>query len=449
GTRLGITPVIGDTLVTHTWLEEHSTATYLATFAIGAFQELAFTGATVPVAVFSRATDTAASRISYARVPEMTNTFAALYGPYPFDKVGYVNTTRGAMEHQTMISMPVSVVSQKDSNNGTAAHELAHMWFGDLVTPLDFRHAWLTESFATYSEAAWLESYSGFDVYLESMQKGAQGYVTGISRREGVFPLYDFVRTPPSSNYPETIYRKGANVLSMLRQLVGTATFYDVLKAYLNEHAYATATTEDMKAAFAPVMQGRADAFFNEWIYGKGWPMLAVDLRPSHSSWVVTIRQVQKVQHADWPLFTTLPLNVVYTDAVTGVKVDTVMMIDKEEISFEIDSPDELGINAGSKCRSLVEVTSMTTVLEPRSVQDHLMVLPNPAWDSVTLRRSAADENARIDIVNTEGQRVFSAIFLEGETDLSMSIKGWPAGAYTVRLLSESVITAAPLVLAP
>jgi len=142
-------------------------------------------------------------------------------------------------------------------------------------------------------------------------------------------------------------------------------------------------------------------------------------------------------------------LNVVYTDAVTGVKVDTVMMIDKEEISFEIDSPDELGINAGSKCRSLVEVTSMTTVLEPRSVQDHLMVLPNPAWDSVTLRRSAADENARIDIVNTEGQRVFSAIFLEGETDLSMSIKGWPAGAYTVRLLSESVITAAPLVLAP
>lgn len=449
GTRISTTPIEGDTLVKHTWYESHPTATYLATFAIGAYQELNFTGSTVPIVAYSRAADTTSSRVTYSRIDDMTNLFTSLYGPYPFDKVGYVNTVRGAMEHQTMISFPVSSVNQRDSNNGTAAHELAHMWFGDLVTPLDFRHTWLTESFATYSEAAWLESHSGFETYLESMQVGAQKYITGIARREGVFPIYDYPRTPPSSNYPETIYRKGSNVLAMLRYLVGGEQFYATLRAFLNGHKYGTATTEDMKEAFRPVLGARTDAFFNEWIYGKGWPMLAVDMRPSHSSWIVTIRQVQRTQNPDWPLFTTLPLNVMYTDAITGVTVDSVLMIDKEEVSFEIDSPENLGINAGSKVRSLVEVASITSVMEPRFEPEFIQVLPNPAWDSATLRRVRANEEARIDIVDTRGKVKFSAIILEGETDLTLSLKGWPAGAYTVRLLSETAMAAAPLVLSP
>lgn len=449
GTRLSTTPVDGDTLVKHTWVENHPTATYLATFAIGAYQELTFDGTTVPIVAYSRTADTANSRITYTRIDDMTNLFVSLYGPYPFDKVGYVNTMRGAMEHQTMISFPTSSVAQKDSNNGTAAHELAHMWFGDLVSPLDFRYAWLTESFATYSEAAWLELHSGFETYLESMQVGAQKYITGISRREGVMPLHDFTRTPPSSNYPETIYRKGANVLAMLRYLVGGEQFYATLRGYLEAHKYGTATTDDMKSAFRAVLGDRTDAFFNEWIYGKGWPMLAVDMRPSHSSWIVTIRQVQRTQNPDWPIFTTLPLNVMYTDAVTGITVDTVLMVDKEEISFEIESPEDLAINAGSKVRSLLEVASITSVMEPRMEPEHLEVLPNPAWDSATLRRKRANEEARIDIVDTRGQVKFSAIILEGETDLTLSLKGWPAGAYTVRLLSETAMAAAPLVLAP
>ncbi len=449
GTRISTTPISGDTLVKHTWYESHPTATYLATFAIGAYQELSFTGTTVPIVAYSRATDTTSSRITYSRIDDMTNLFTSLYGPYPFDKVGYVNTSRGAMEHQTMISMPVSSVNQRDSNNSTAAHELAHMWFGDLVSPLDFRYAWLTESFATYSEAAWLESHSGFEAYLESMQKGAQSYITGIARREGVMPLHDYPRTPPSSNYPETIYRKGSNVLAMLRYLVGGEQFYATLREYLGSHRYGNATTEDMKEAFRPVLGANTDAFFNEWIYGKGWPMLAVDMRPSHSSWIVTIRQVQRTQHPDWPLFTTLPLNVLYTDAVTGVTVDTVLMIDKEEVSFEINSPQNLGINAGSKVRSLVEVVSITSVMEPRIASEYIQVLPNPAWDSATLRRVNANEEARIDIVDTRGKVHFSAIILEGETDLALSLKGWPAGAYTVRLLSETAMAAAPLVLSP
>ena len=148
GVLQSVEDVDGDTLREHTWVENHQIATYLMTFATGAFQELMLEGhESVPHVAYSQSEHVEASRESYRLVPEMTKAFEALYGDYPFDKVGYVNTRRGAMEHQTMISFPESVVERRDSVNTTAAHELAHMWFGDLVTPLDFRHAWLTESF--------------------------------------------------------------------------------------------------------------------------------------------------------------------------------------------------------------------------------------------------------------------------------------------------------------
>ena len=145
----------GDPVQEFVWTEDHPTATYLYTFAVGQFEKLELTEVGVPHEVYSLARDTAASRVTYSLVPEMTRMYERHFLPYPFDKVGYVNTRRGAMEHQTLISMPTSEVDRRDSTSSTVAHELAHMWFGDLVTPLDFRHAWLTESFATFGEALW------------------------------------------------------------------------------------------------------------------------------------------------------------------------------------------------------------------------------------------------------------------------------------------------------
>ncbi len=437
-----------DSLKTYIWDETHPTATYLLTFAVGDYETVDLgEHRGIPHVAYSRERDVEDSEITYSLVPKMFELYSDLYGPYRFSKVGYVNTSRGAMEHQTMISMPVASVNRRDSLNGTAAHELAHQWFGDLVSPLDFRHAWLTESFATYSEAAWVEETQGWDIYLLSMKNGAGAYVNTIAKREGVFPMYDFPRQPPSSNYPVTIYRKGANVLAMARALAGDEAFYSALRAYLDKYAYGTAATQDMREALRPALGTMTDAFFDEWILGRGWPRLTVDFTKLHSSWRVRIRQVQEGQDATWPLFTTLPLNIVYNDALTGEMHDSLFVMTGETLDIEIASPEGFGLNEGSKCRSLIEVVSVTTVLEPHADPRGLSIRPNPAFDTATIFRDIAFENAGIEISDAAGRIVFSAIILESQHELDLDISTWPIGTYMVRVLSESTLSALPMLI--
>src|SRR5205807_6524164 len=118
-------------------------------------------------------------RVSFRLLPRMVSTFEKHFGSYPFEKVGYVNvpSSAGAMEHETMISIPTSLSTSGDSVYSTAAHELSHQWFGDLVTPLDFRHAWLNESFAVFCETLWAEELGGHSGYIQAQTLRANSYL--------------------------------------------------------------------------------------------------------------------------------------------------------------------------------------------------------------------------------------------------------------------------------
>ena len=437
----------GDSIRAIVWEETHPTATYLYTFAVGQFQKLELTDEGVPHVVYSLDRDTADSRITYSLVPEMTRMYEGHFIPYPFDKVGYVNTRRGAMEHQTMISMPTSVVGRRDSTSSTVAHELAHMWFGDLVSPLDFRHAWLTEAFATYGEALWVEHLKGWDAYLEAMESSVNRYREQIAVSEGVMPLYDFPRAQPSSNYPETIYRKGQIVVGMMRALAGDERFFSALSSYLEDYAYGTATTDDLRESLRPALGVHTDAFFDQWIREKGWPRLTVTISPSHSSWIVTLRQTQHMSSLDWPLFTAVPLNIEYQDPITGEVRDSLFVMTSDTMSFEVATPADLRINAGNTCRSLVEITSVTTVLEPELDKYGFVLKPNPAFDSATVSRHRVDDDALVEVYDAAGREMFSAILLEGEPDLLIEIADWPPGSYMIRMITHTWASALPLLI--
>jgi aminopeptidase N len=448
GTRTVKGQAGSDSLLYHRWEEQHQIATYLITFAVGPFQELDIVGhASVPHTIFTRQQERDASLVSYKLIPEMTTYFESRFGPYPFDKVGYVNTVKGAMEHQTMISFPTLLVQRRDSVNTTAAHELAHMWWGNLVSPIHFGHAWLTESFATYSEALWVEHLLGWDTYLNSLATGAEEYIRTISRREGVFPMVDFPRATPSSNYPQTIYRKGANVLAMARTLANDdEAFFGALRKYLEDHREGTASTDDMRSALRPVLGSRTDAFFDEWIEGKGWPIITINLRPVNSStWFAELDQVQFGDHPDWPgVFRTLPLNLTYRN-VKGDLIDTVVVMTSGKLVFTIGTPEDFSVNHGSKARSLVEISTITTVMDPTIDNSKIRVVPNPTFDTATVLRSEASEPARIFLVDLEGRTVLTSLFREGEHEHSLNVSSLAAGTYMIRVLSHYAITAVPL----
>lgn len=442
GTELPV--VEHDSTYEYRWVENHPTATYLYALNAGPLHKYEFDSVgNTPVRIFGYPRDSAASRISYKLVPRMTALFNRLFAPYPFDQVGYVNTTKGAMEHQGLISFPRSLVNKRDTVNTTAAHELAHQWFGDYVTPLDFRHAWLTESFATYCEGAWIEEVLGWDTYLKNLENQANAYITKYSKQEGVFPLFAFPRLAPSSNYPTTIYAKGGCVVSMMRMLAGDSAFYTALRTYLADHAYGNATTADIVEAMRPALGARTDAFFEEWVYGKGWPMLTINFNETGSGWVAEIQQTQ--QDTSWPVFTTLPLPITLTSAESGLVVDTMVVMTGQTLTIPIQSPENFAINAGKYGRSLLQIVSTTAVPMSGNSLPRVTLFPQPANDHVRLQWSAPVQ-ASLVVRDVSGKEVLLPSTVDMTDSATIRTADLAAGMYTIIIATAKGEQLLPLV---
>lgn len=429
-----------DTAPTYIWKHEIPVATYLMTFAVDEFIEITYP-TTPPSVVYTKRSDSNQTKYAFAQLPSMIDCFEQYYSKYPFEKVGFCITQLGAMEHQTMISYPRSLVfstfNTKDSMNSVAAHELAHMWFGDLVTPLDFRHAWLTESFATFSEALWYEFKQGKSQYLQYQEKQANGYMNSFSVAEGIFPIYDFVRTGNSSNYPRTIYEKGAVVLGMLRYIIGDSAYFASLKQYLNLFQYGNASSNDVITAFQSNTSLNLEPFFNEWIFGKGYALLDIDTvkNDDDRSYSVTMRQVQNI---DWVSYTTLPINIGFYNGQNLVG-DTVVFLTQKEQKYTIDNIPlncTLRFNKGNKVRSLFKVRSVTTDIQKNKSQQGLLLRPNPANQTVTVDLPQNDIDwFVIEIYSLLGEKVYVHQTMNSTT---FSVENLPKGVYTVVVKNNS-----------
>ncbi len=270
---------LGKDSLVYRWVENHPTATYLVTLAAGSYARIRDTWNNLPLEYYVPRKDSLKGLSYFSTIPSMLECFEHYFGPYAFDKVGYCITPIGAMEHQTMISFPANLFAFQPKASTTAAHELAHQWWGDWVTPEDFREAWLSEGFATFGEALYAGWLKGRAAYLQQHHQNISDYVFGIAQREGIFPLYDFPRTPPSSNYPVTIYKKGAVVLGMLRHIVGDTAFFRGLKEYGKRHAYGNATTHDFRRSMEDAWGQDLGWFFDEWVYKAGFPFYVVERR--------------------------------------------------------------------------------------------------------------------------------------------------------------------------
>jgi hypothetical protein len=198
----------------------------------------------------------------------MLDVFSALFGPYPFvdEKYGVAQFSfGGGIEHQTLTCFQV-FSPEPSSTEVVLAHELAHQWWGGLVSAATWHDMWLQEGFATYAEALWSANKPGAPPdalkwamwVLHPIDMHGTVYLPDISEWSDVYAL--------------PVYNKGAWVLHMLRYIVGDETFFEVLGTYRTRHAYSHASTADLIAAAEDVSGLELTWFFDQWLFEEGFP---------------------------------------------------------------------------------------------------------------------------------------------------------------------------------
>jgi aminopeptidase N len=271
GVLVGTNPLAGNRR-RFRWATDYPTSPYLFAFSATRYNSFSevfnSAGGSMPVEFFIYPdSDTPANRAGWRRSLDMLGTFSELFGLYPFAEEKYAIYNfpwGGGMEHQTATAQG----GDNAFSESLTAHELAHQWWGDMVTCATWSDIWLNEGFATYSAALWFEYRSG-----TSNPEALRNYLSQARPEEVDEAIY--IQNPVdvdrifSGNYS---YRKGAWVLHMLRGVVGTETFFDILDAYRHRFEYSAATSEDFRQVAEEVWGGDLSWFFDEWVYGGGAP---------------------------------------------------------------------------------------------------------------------------------------------------------------------------------
>ena len=270
----------GDGTLSFQWEERHPIAMYLMAVTISKYStfshfyhRISNSSDSVEIKYYIWQADSAGQTYNavtaFTNVVDMMTFFSSVFGEYPFDKYGMAAVypfNAGGMEHQTMTTIHRSWLADGGSQNGIA-HELAHQWWGDMVTCGTWADIWLNEGFATYSEALWEEHFYGL-AQLKSLMSRIQNFGS---------PSWQVAIYNPPQQYifGDVEYSKGAWVLHMMRYLLGDSAFYNVFKTYRQRFEYKSATTDDFAAAASSVAGRDMSWFFNQWVYRKGWPIYA------------------------------------------------------------------------------------------------------------------------------------------------------------------------------
>ena len=265
------------------WFESIPLSTYHYSVAASNYEVLEDTyvdaqGNTLPLRHYVYPYLAEAAAADFAIVPEMMAFCEERFGPYPFPGQKYgmaLFEWDGAMEHPTATSWGSVMVTGDGFFESIVLHELAHQWFGNLITPADWTHCWLNEGFATYSEALWAEARHGAEAMRQFMD--LRSHFENWND-----PLVRYPGNPsPDYYFNNIVYYKGAWLLHMLRHLLGDATFFSCLRSYLDDPdlRYATATSEDFVEICESVVGKDLHWFFDQWLYWDTYPAYRVTVR--------------------------------------------------------------------------------------------------------------------------------------------------------------------------
>jgi aminopeptidase N len=300
------------------YVMEKPHAPYLIMLGIGKYEirhQKAASG--VPLALYMYPDRMADFETTYHKNREIFDFLEQEIGiPYPWPSYAQIPVQEyiyGAMENTTAtVFGDFFIVDERafhDRNYiAVNAHELAHQWFGDLVTARSARHHWLQESFATYYNWLYEREYFGQDHYDWNRR---QAQISAFNEsKKNTLPIAHS-KAGSTRHYP-----KGAFVLHMLSGYVGRENYRRAIQRYLQTHAFENVTSDDLLKAFHDELGIGLEWFWDQWIYGGGEPELEVleTIDSKEHQLLLTLRQKQQGEGIARPFKLPLEIDLHYSD---------------------------------------------------------------------------------------------------------------------------------------
>lgn len=379
-----------------------------------------------PIVNYLYPENAATSQNSLAVTPAIMNLFEEKFGPYPFrnEKYGHAQFSGGGgMEHTTVSLMA-------NFSRGLIAHELGHHWFGNKVTCGSWQDIWLNEGFATYMDAMVVEAFDGATAFRNrrsslsnniTSSPGGSVYLTP-AQAENFYAIFDSRIT----------YNKGAMVIHMLRYKLGDEVFFTALQNYLNDPqlAYRYAVTPQLLTHLEQASGMELDEFFQDWVYGQGYPTYSVTAQNLDNSQVlVTINQTQS--HPSVSFFE-MPVTVRFF----GSGTDFIDMVFDHTVSgqqFMVPMPFEItGIEFDPDKHIISRNNTASLGVRQIDGLGALSVYPNPGEHQVQLNIPHGVTLQQAEVFNAIGQRIFTT------QSTVLDVSGLAQGVHLIRVTTDA-----------
>ncbi|WP_415326485.1 M1 family aminopeptidase [Chryseobacterium sp. MMS23-Vi53] len=417
------------------WRTQYPTAAYLIALSITNFVKLTDTIGNPPFPfinyIFPSTSTNTTSMSNIEWTKTVMNTFENYFGAYPFrnEKYGHMEfQAGGGMEHQTMTSMGAWT-------KGLIAHELTHQWFGDKITCGAWNDIWLNEGFATYGEHLANEKLLMSNTDFLNYLLGQKDYIT--SAPGGSVYVADANLGSVGAIFNGRLsYSKGGYVLRMLKWILGDTAFYQALKDYNSRPnlAYSYAKTQDFNASLLTSTGMNFTEFFNDWIYGEGYP--TYDIRWKQNGNTLTIR-VGQTQSSPTVSFFEMPLPIKVNG--TGGQVAYLALNNTtnnqyfvQTVAFPVAS-----VQFNYEYQILEKnstVTQDNTLSTSEFNNDEFALYPNPAKNEINIK--GIDKPTNFTIYFTDGKLVRQGTY---QPEKAINISELIPGTYIFKIKDKNV----------